>query len=135
MAPNAVSFNSAINDAWSKSGKKGAVMRAEDLLDMMHTLAEHTPENDALRPSSISFNSDLKGWAKSGEKIAPFRSEVILEMTQELYGLDLVSVKPNAQSYTTVIDWLLGKPRRARCSGKSGSGERYCWILRHLVIQ
>jgi hypothetical protein len=53
-------------------------MRAEDLLDMMLALAEQTV-NDALRPTSISFNSVLTAWAKSGEKIAPFRSEAILE--------------------------------------------------------
>jgi pentatricopeptide repeat protein len=64
-------------DAWSKSGYRGAAVRAEQLLDKME--AKYLAGDSDLKPNTYTYNAVISALAKSGETGAAARAERVLQ--------------------------------------------------------
>jgi pentatricopeptide repeat protein len=117
--PDVITFNSVI-DAWAKSGRQEAPLRAEAVLKKMIALGDAGWHKAS--PNVISFTSVISAWANSGDQQAPQRAEEILrEMTR--FGL-----VPNEVSYLNVLTaWSRSKENMAP--------ERAHAILIHMISQ
>lgn len=64
-------------DAWSKSGYRGAAVRAEQLLDKMES--KYLAGDTDLKPNTYTYNAVISALAKSGESGAAARAERVLQ--------------------------------------------------------
>jgi len=123
VSPDAFTFASLIKgwtSASSSSGKgkdndsdnngsdllgRSAAERAQQLLDRMEEL--HRGGDDAMRPTTVLYNTVLAAWAKSGEKGAAERAEELLgRMQRAAAAKDAGGDVPRADtvSFNSAID-------------------------------
>jgi hypothetical protein len=112
IKPNVRSYNAVIN-AWAKSGRKDAGIRAEKLLERLYELGQSTGEEE-MQPNTVTFTTTIDAWAKSSNRIAPERAEMILNRQLDLYDSGMERVKPDILSL--YHNEFLGKisPERGR---------------------
>ncbi len=104
IKPNVVTYGAVI-DAHAKSGERGAAARADALLAEMIQQHQADPVMYAdLRPNTYVFNTVINCWAKSKEQDAASKAEEILVAMGQLYSSGMVNLKPDAFTYTAVID-------------------------------
>ena len=104
IKPNVVTYGAVI-DAHAKSGERGAAARADALLAEMIQQHQADPVMYAdLRPNTYVFNTVINCWAKSKEQDAASKAEEILVAMGRLYSSGMVNLKPDAFTYTAVID-------------------------------
>ncbi|KAL7553715.1 hypothetical protein ACHAWF_017036 [Thalassiosira exigua] len=128
LQPSAQVYTSVIS-AWAKSNEPGSALRAEVLLKLMWAMYKRG--NKAVKPNTYTFTSVITAWARSGETEAGVRSEALLDQMIRLYEQDsdpdgkfcsghrisseasspfskhclsLQQVKPNVQTFTSVIN-------------------------------
>lgn len=90
-------------DAWSKSGAPGASDRAQQIHDTMTTEYEQTGNQD-IRPTVLSCTTLANAWAKSNETRAPIMAERILQNMIKAYHNGEAEMKPDAVTFSTVMD-------------------------------
>jgi hypothetical protein len=90
-------------DAWSKSGATGASDRAQQIHDAMTIEWEQTGDA-AIRPTVMSCTTLVNAWAKSNETRAPIMAERILQSMIEAYQGGATHMKPDAVTFSTVMD-------------------------------
>ena len=117
LMPDRIQFNALLH-AWAKSGEEGAALRAEALLEKMHTIAKISKNNNLL-PDVVSFSSILDAWAKSNNPIAASRAEAILQRMHEHDKSGALDMKPNLVTYCTVLD-CLAKSRSTISANRAG---------------
>lgn len=110
-APNRACFNGLLH-AWTKSGRKEAGSKAEQILDWMQQLYE----SDQLdtQPDDISYATCINAWARSPGRDSPARAEALLQkmlMLQESGNGD--SIKPSLSAFCSVMDAWAGSGDRA----------------------
>jgi hypothetical protein len=104
IKPNVVTYGAVI-DAHAKSGERGAAARADALLAEMIQLHQSDPVTHSdLRPNTYVFNTVINCWAKSKEQDAASKAEEILVAMGKLFASGMKNLKPDAFTYTAVID-------------------------------
>ena len=104
IKPNVVTYGAVI-DAHAKSGERGAAARADALLAEMIQLHQSDPVTHAdLKPNTYVFNTVINCWAKSKEQDAASKAEEMLVAMGQLYASGMRNLKPDAFTYTAVID-------------------------------
>lgn len=104
--PTRMSFNQVLT-AWSRSNKRGAAQRAEDILRRMTLLSKADSEgtNDDLRPSVASYTAVISAWAKSGDEDCGRRAERVLKQCEHRFkAQNDESLTPDTIMYNLVID-------------------------------
>lgn len=104
VRPNVVTYGAVI-DAHAKSGERGAAARADALLAAM--IQQHQSDPDTfwdLRPNTYVFNTVINCWAKSKEQDAAAKAEEMLVAMGRLHLSGNADLKPDAFTYTAVID-------------------------------
>lgn len=88
-----------------------------------------------LRPNTYVFNTVINCWAKSKEQDAASKAEEILVAMGRLYSSGMVNLKPDAFTYTAVIDVSFQIVHDQNCTmlntnmyKSSGLGEK--WVQR-----
>jgi len=102
LKPDAFTYTAVI-DAWSKSGYRGAAARADQLLDKME--AKYLAGDVALRPNSFTYNAVINALAKSGEPGAAARAERVLQnmVNRHRQGVG-DDCKPTTINFNTILD-------------------------------
>jgi len=120
--PDIASFTSAI-DAWACSGDEMAPVKAENILKLMEEFYTTTGPNQSVQPDIINaYNAFLNVLAKAGNAQSATRAEQLLTDIETRFDMGEYHWKPNAYTYTTVINaW-----------GKLGAAERAERILSHM---
>eukprot|EP00977_Amphora_coffeiformis_P001907 scaffold362_cov176-Amphora_coffeaeformis.AAC.33 len=90
-------------DAWSKSNAEGASERAQQIHDTMREEYEQTKNMD-IRPNVLSCTTLANAWAKSNETHAPVMAERVLQSMIDAYNNGEVHMKPDAVTFSTVMD-------------------------------
>lgn len=104
VKPNVVTYGAVI-DAYAKSGERGAAARADTLLANMIHLHQMDPITNAdLQPNTYVFNTVINCWAKSKEPDAASKAEEMLVAMGRLHTGGVPNLKPDAFTYTAVID-------------------------------
>jgi hypothetical protein len=104
VKPNVVTYGAVI-DAYAKSGEHGAAARADTLLANMIQLHQMDPVRNAdLQPNTYVFNTVINCWAKSKEPDAASKAEEMLVAMGRLHSGGVPNLKPDAFTYTAVID-------------------------------
>ena len=104
IKPNVVTYGAVI-DAHAKSGERGAAARADALLAEMIQLHQSDPVTHSdLKPNTYVFNTVINCWAKSKEQDAASKAEEMLVAMGQLYASGMRNLKPDAFTYTAVID-------------------------------
>ena len=104
IKPNVVTYGAVI-DAHAKSGERGAAARADALLADMIQQHQSDPVLHAdLRPNTYVFNTVINCWAKSKEQDAASKAEEMLVAMGRLNSSGIPNLKPDAFTYTAVID-------------------------------
>jgi pentatricopeptide repeat protein len=117
--PNVITFNIVI-DAWAKSGRQEAPLRAEAVLKKMIALSDAGWHK--VSPDVITFTSVISAWANTGHQLAPQRAEEILH---EMAPRGLV---PDMVSYLSILTaWSRSKENMAP--------ERAHALLIHMISQ
>ena len=98
IKPNRITYNSLIN-CWSKSHRKGAAEKAEEILIKM----TETDDPQA-SPDSVSFSSVINCWAQSGEDGCGERAQAILDMMESNWKAGNKNMKPNKFTYACVLN-------------------------------
>mmetsp|Transcript_5157 Transcript_5157/g.11220 ORF Transcript_5157/g.11220 Transcript_5157/m.11220 type:complete len:898 (+) Transcript_5157:93-2786(+) len=98
--PDKISYSSCI-DAWSRSGERGAALKAERLLKEMNVLSEDGHLD--CKPDRLTYNAVIHAWAMSGEQDAGEKSEQLLYQMQKLYRAGDKEMQPDTWTYNTVI--------------------------------
>lgn len=80
--PNSSCFNGVL-DAWARSGRRDAGLKAEQTIDWMQQL--HDTEGLPTKPDDVSYNSCINAWANSSHPDAPTRAEAILRKMVAMY--------------------------------------------------
>eukprot|EP00816_Leptocylindrus_hargravesii_P011642 CAMPEP_0196813218 /NCGR_PEP_ID=MMETSP1362-20130617/34767_1 /TAXON_ID=163516 /ORGANISM="Leptocylindrus danicus, Strain CCMP1856" /LENGTH=582 /DNA_ID=CAMNT_0042189305 /DNA_START=105 /DNA_END=1853 /DNA_ORIENTATION=- len=114
LSVNRKTFNWLL-DAWAFSNENDAPMQAEALLQFMEELYSRTQRED-LRPDTRSYTKVINAWSRSRQYAdAPERALAILQRMDYLYAQGNTYVKPNAYSFTAVIDTFAnaGMPTQA----------------------
>ncbi|CAB9525489.1 Pentatricopeptide repeat-containing protein [Seminavis robusta] len=91
---NSVPYNSVIK-AWKSSFEPDAAERAEKVLERMVELGI---------ADRISYTTVMAAYAKRGDLDSALRAESLLEQMQELHIQGDKKVKPNLQTYNTVLN-------------------------------
>jgi pentatricopeptide repeat protein len=91
----------------ARSGEKGAAQKAESIVNRMKTRSfANANKQFPVAPTTKVYNALLHCWAKSGERDAPARAEAILESMQDNFSKGVLTIKPDVQSFTSVLDAL-----------------------------
>jgi hypothetical protein len=110
VKPSVVTYGAVI-DAYAKSGEKGSAARADTLLAHMIQLHQSDPIKHAdMLPNTYVFNTVINCWAKSKEHDAASKAEEMLVAMSRLYASGIPNLKPDAFTYTAVIDVRKRKP-------------------------
>lgn len=107
IQPDAITYNSAMNYYASRMNNRGAAQNAEDLLLHMSELSKqgHVSNTNSIQVNTITFNIVLKAWSNSGGGIhGAQRAEAVLRMMMKLHGQGHENIKPDAYSFSTVIN-------------------------------
>jgi hypothetical protein len=107
IRPDTITYNSAMNYYASRMNNRGAAQKAEDLLLHMSELSKqgHVSNTNSIQVNTISFNIVLKAWSNSGGGIhGAQRAEAVLRMMMKLHGQGHENIKPDAYSFSTVIN-------------------------------
>ena len=104
VKPNVVTYGAVI-DAYAKGGQKGAAARADALLAKMIHLYQTDPINNSdLQPNTYVFNTVINAHAKSKEHDSASKAEEMLLAMNRLNSQGMANLKPDAFTYTAVID-------------------------------
>lgn len=104
VKPSVVTYGAVI-DAYAKSGEKGSAARADTLLAHMIQLHQSDPVKHAdMLPNTYVFNTVINCWAKSKEHDAASKAEEMLVAMSRLHASSIPNLKPDAFTYTAVID-------------------------------
>lgn len=115
LSVNRKTFNWLL-DAWAFSNENDAPIRAEALLQFMEELYSRTQRED-LRPDTRSYTKVINSWSRRSRQYsdAPERALAILQRMDHLHAQGNEFVKPNAYSFTALIDTFAnaGMPTQA----------------------
>lgn len=117
MAPNAISYNSVLH-ACAKAGED--IMARKTLLRMTLRYQE---KRSSVQPVIISFNTLLNAYSYSPRAKAAHDAEKVLDWMEEMAETEGLQIRPDAYSYTSVID----------CYSKSQTPERAMAVLDRLL--
>ena len=115
-----ISFNSVLH-AWQVSGKQGAALRSQQLLD--HMIKLYHAGNNNVKPDAYSYTATISSWAN--ERRHPEALEKTMELLHKMQNLCALGdddLCPNTVAYTAVISAL------AR-SGREGAADQAYDIL------
>ena len=93
--PDVYSYNHVIS-AWTYSGAEDSAKRAESLLKRM--------ENIGVKINSFSYNGVINAWSKSKRPRKAQKALSILRGMDALYKAGNKDIRPNAYSYTTLLN-------------------------------
>ena len=102
VAPNVVTYNSVVN-SWAQSGTRCAGNMAVKYLDRM-TMVNGTEGEIQIRPNGRTFNTVIKAIAKSESESKAQKSLRILRRMDKLYQSGRGEARPNAGTYTSVLN-------------------------------
>jgi len=102
IQPDAFTYNSLMNYYATRKDQHLSAQRAEDLLLVMSELSK---QDNNIQMDATSFNIVLKAWSNSGGGIhGAHRAESVLQMMMKLYSQGHENVRPDAVSFSTVIN-------------------------------
>ena len=93
--PDVYSFNHVIS-AWTHSGAEYSAQRAERLLKKM--------ASEGVKINSFSYNGVINAWSKSKRPRKAQKALSILRGMDALYKAGNKDIRPNAYSYTTLLN-------------------------------
>jgi hypothetical protein len=117
MAPNAVSYNAVLH-ACAKAGDD--IMARTTLLRMT---SRYQQKRSTVQPDIFSFNTLLNAYSYSPRAMAAHDAEKVLDWMEEMAETEGLQIRPDAYSYTSVID----------CYSKSQTPERAMTVLDRLL--
>jgi hypothetical protein len=100
IAPNVVTYNSVLN-SWARSGTRCCGNKAEKYLDRMWRLYESRGE---IKPDDKTFNTVINAVSKSQNEGKAQKALRILRRMDKLYQSGYKEARPNALTYTTVLN-------------------------------
>jgi pentatricopeptide repeat protein len=131
LYPTTICYNIVI-DAWSRSTRRGAAGRAEQILVKLSNVArslkhptmppeqrntkqvqskgDEQAEDELIRPNLYSYNSVLNAYAKSRDYDSGKRAESLLAAMEQEFESGNQNARPDTVSFTAVIDALSKSP-------------------------
>eukprot|EP00539_Tryblionella_compressa_P020584 CAMPEP_0178870102 /NCGR_PEP_ID=MMETSP0747-20121128/6895_1 /TAXON_ID=913974 /ORGANISM="Nitzschia punctata, Strain CCMP561" /LENGTH=924 /DNA_ID=CAMNT_0020537195 /DNA_START=89 /DNA_END=2863 /DNA_ORIENTATION=+ len=100
VAPNVVTYNSVVN-SWARSGTRCCGNKAEEYLDIMWRLYETQGE---IKPNDLTFNTVINAVSKSQNERKAQKALRILRRMDKLYRSGYKEARPNALTYTSVLN-------------------------------
>lgn len=108
IKPDIVSYSTILH-CWAKSGRKNAGDRAEAILREVERL--DCAGYEKMKPNTVFYNSLINIYAKAGNVD---RAEFILKEMYDRYLNGNIYIKPDIQSFNTVLDgWSKSKAANA----------------------
>ena len=111
VAPNVLTYNSVV-DSWAQSGTRCAGNMAVKYLDRM-TMLNSTEGEIQIRPNGRTFNSVINAIAKSDSETKAQKSLRILRRMEKLYQSGYGGARPNAVTYTSVLNAAAAFPAKS----------------------
>jgi hypothetical protein len=100
IAPNVVTYNSLIN-SWARSGTRCCGNKAEEYLDLMWQLYQSAGD---IKPNDMTFNTVINAVSKSQNVGKAQKALRILRRMDKLYQSGYKEARPNALTYTSVLN-------------------------------
>jgi hypothetical protein len=100
IAPDVVTYNSVVN-SWARSGTRCCGNKAEEYLDRMWQLYQSQGE---IKPNDKTFNTVINAVSKSQNEGKAQKALRILRRMDKLYRSGYKEARPNAFTYTSVLN-------------------------------